>query len=229
MSTPFHVAWHQATPHGLVSAIHLPDSPDPVPDEVLEQLHPDEAAHARTLRAYRQVSFVGGRLALREAASQLGLQLPPVLSDERGCPDLPRSLVGSISHKRTLAVGMVRRPFGGRLGVDLEDYGPPRLSILERVLTPEELAQTEGWPDDRRWMDALLRFSTKEAVYKALDPYVQRYVGFHECMVFPDLHGGARVQLDLAKGEGPFYAKARYEWLHGRLLTTVLLKPGATR
>lgn len=221
----FDVAFHHATPHGVVTAVHLPDSPDPVPEEILARLPAAEAAHARTLGGFRQPSFVGGRLALRRAAEQLGQPIVgPILPDGRGTPLLPTGLAGSISHKRTLAVGMVSSAAHGSLGVDLEDYGPPRPSIAPSVLRPEELAVVEALPEPRRWIAVLVRFSIKESVYKAVDPFVRRYVGFHEASVEPDLQGGAQVTLHLANGEGPFVVDARYEWLHGRLLTSVRLR-----
>jgi len=222
---PFDLAYHHASAHGIIAAVHLPDAPDPVSDEVLDRLHPGEARLARDLKGFRQVSFVGGRLALRLAAQQLGLQPPAVLPDERGCPVLPRELLGSISHKRTLAVAMVARNHGSTLGIDLEDYGPPRLGIMSRVLTPAERARVESLAPDRQWPALLLRFSIKEAIYKALDPWVQRYVGFQEAEIDPDTDGGARVELRLEQGEGPFDVEAQYRWLHGRLLSSVRIRP----
>lgn len=208
-----------------MSAIHIPDSPDPVPEQILAELPPEEAEHAQSLRGYRQVQFVGGRMALRLALEQLGVRAGAMLPDERGAPVVPEGLAGSVSHKRTIAVAMAARSHLGTLGVDVEDYGPPRPSIAPRVLRPEELAAVEAMPEDRRWFAILLRFSIKEAVYKALDPYVRRYVGFHEALVEPDLHGDAVVRLDLTGGEGPFAVEARYEWLRGRILTSVRIRP----
>ena len=222
----FTVAFHHATPHGVVTAVTIPDTPDLVPAEVLGRLPGPERAVAESQRGYRQGQFVGGRIALRLACEQLGVRPPPLLADDRGAPVLPPGLVGSVSHKNTLAVGMVARGEAGRLGVDVEEYGPPRLSIAPRVLTPRELASVEELPPDRRWIAILLRFSIKESIYKALDPYVRRYVGFHEALVDPQIDGSAGVELTLANGEGPFRVAARFEWLHGRLLTSTRIRPG---
>jgi len=210
--------------HGVLSAVHIPDAPDPVPDDVLARLHPDEAAHARTLRKYRQVQFVGGRLALRQALEQMGAPTAAALSDDRGAPVLPKGFVGSISHKRDLAVAMVARAAHGSVGVDLEDYAPARNGIADRILVPEEIEVIGTLPEDRRWIALVLRFSIKEAIYKALDPFVRRYVDFHEAIVHPDLHGHADVRLVLVNGEGPFEVEARYEWLHGRIVTSVRIR-----
>lgn len=231
---PFSVAFAHATPHGVVTAVNIPDAPDPVPDGVLATLPPNEAEFARSLRGYRQVQFVGGRIALRESCAALGIRPGAILADDRGAPLLPGGLAGSVSHKATLAVGMAARPGRGTLGVDLEDYGPSRLGIASRVLTADELQAIAALPDQRRWIAVLQRFSIKEAIYKALDPYVKRYVGFHEAVVTPDLHGAASIELRLAPppgaggvvraAEGPFEVDARYEWLWGRLLTSVRIR-----
>jgi enterobactin synthetase component D len=215
--------------HGLLAAVHIPDAPDPVSEDVLARLPVEESDYARTLAGYRQVQFVGGRFAARQAASQLRIELPPMLSNTRGAPLAPDELCISISHKRTLAMAMVclKGPF--QLGVDLETYGPPRLGIAKKVLTATELAENNTIKEEsRRWIDLLLRFSIKESIYKALDPYVNRYVGFEEAQVRPDLEGTAAVVLTLKHNEGPFWVDARYGWLHGQLITSVRLGQSVT-
>jgi 4'-phosphopantetheinyl transferase EntD len=49
----------------------------------------------------------------------------------------------------------------------------------------------------------LRAFCAKEAIYKALDPWVRRFVGFHEARV---AFAGGRLSASLAltRGEGPF-------------------------
>ena len=225
----FQIAYHAATPHGVLTAVVIPDAPDPVPEPVFERLHPDEAAAARELRGYTQVQFCGGRLALRAACSQLGVDPPGITSNDRGAPVLPAGVAASISHKDTLAIGMAARDVGGTLGVDLENYGPPRPRIAQRILRPEELEAIAHLPGARRWVAVLLRFSIKESIYKALDPYLRRYIGFHEASVQPDLRGSAAVSLHLANGEGPYEVDARYEWMHGRIVTSARVLPGPRR
>ena len=220
----FSHAFHYAGPHGLLTAFTIPDQKAPVPEHILDQLHPLERAHALTLGGFRQGQFVGGRLALRGACAQLQLQPEAILSDDRGAPVLPAGYTGSISHKRNIAVGMVARDQEGRLGVDIEDYGPPRPTIETAVLCEEELDAISTLQGEARWMAVLLRFSLKEAIYKAIDPYVRRYVGFHEVCVHPDTNGGAQVRLMLKHEEGPFQVSANYMWLHGRILCSACIR-----
>jgi 4'-phosphopantetheinyl transferase EntD len=219
------VAWHHATAHGVLTAIRMPDSADPVPSHVLDFLHPKEREFALTLRGYRQTSFVGGRLALRGAVHQLGHQPAAMLPDDRGAPAMPRGLRGSVSHKRTLAVGLVCRDHGYAVGVDIEDYGPPRPGIESKVLRPEELAAIQDLPPPRRWLATVLRFSVKESIYKALDPWVRRYVSFQEASLELGTDGNTSVTLTLANGEGPFEVDARYAWGPGVLLTSARIRP----
>ena len=223
---PFHLAFYHATAHGLIAAVNIPDAPDPAPEEVLETLPTEESDYARTLKGYRQVQFVGGRIAAREAAKQLRIDLPPMLSDARGAPICPPEICVSVSHKKTLALAMVCLKGDFTLGVDLESYGPQRMGIAKKVLTPEEQTENQRIEDkDRQWIDVLMRFSIKECIYKAVDPFVRRYVGFDEAQVRPGLDGTAQVKLLLRDEEGPFWATARYEWLHGHLVTSVRLGP----
>lgn len=221
----FQIAFHHATPHGVLCAVNIPDRPDPVPESVLAALHAPERRQAADLRMYRQVQFVGGRLAMRSALRQLGAPERPVLPDDRGAPKLPVGFVGSVSHKRDLAIAMVARDNGTTLGIDLEDYAPARPSIARAVLRDPELALIAELPPERAWIELLVRFSVKESVYKALDPYVRRYVDFKEAEVETSVDGRARVTLHLTRGEGPFEVDARFDWLDGRLLTSARIRP----
>ncbi|MCB9744501.1 MAG: 4'-phosphopantetheinyl transferase superfamily protein [Alphaproteobacteria bacterium] len=218
---PFSPAFTTACAFGLVAAVHLPDSPEPVPEGVLNQLPEAEREHALTLGGYRQVSFVGGRLALHRAVRVMGRRSGPVLPGHGGMPQLPEGVAGSITHKRTLAVALAARECHGALGVDLEDLHPPRMGVAPRVLRPEELAAVEALPEHRRWTGVVLRFSLKEALYKALYPYVQRYVDFMEASVMPDTDCQAAITLHLEQGEGPFLVEARFQWLDNQVLSTV--------
>ena len=162
---------------------------------------------------------------MASALTQLGERPFAVLPNDRGAPLLPEGVAGSISHKSTLAVAMVARSAMGTLGVDLESPTPSRMTVAPRVLVPEELAVVEALDEDRRWLEVLLRFSIKESVYKAVDPYVRRYVAFSEAHVTPDLHGAANVKLTLVKEEGPFTIDARWTWVRGWLITSVRIRP----
>lgn len=205
--------------HGLCVGVALP-----VEDE--GGLLPEERTYAGTLGAVRRRSWVGGRVAMRAALESLGLSAPPIRADERGAPVLPAGIAGSISHKEDLAVALVTLEGAAKIGVDIEKDAPARLDISRKVLREEELAELARMPEASRGSEVLLRFSAKEALYKALDPFVKRYVGFREVAVTPLPDGTARVSMTLADGEGPFDAVVRWRREGAVILTTARVRPG---
>lgn len=222
--SPFQQAFLCAVPHGVLAAVHLPGTGDPVPTEVLARLHPAEREHALGLRGFRQAEFVGGRLALGVLQGELGVRRTPVLTDGHGAPQVPQGLTGSISHKRDLAVAILARG-GPGLGIDLEETDRDRPGVAERVLRPEELEAVEALPPERRWTATAIRFAVKEAVYKALHPFLLRYIGFHEVAVWPTPDGVDRVEPFL-DGEGRrFRFEARHTWVDSRVLALVRVRP----
>jgi len=158
-----------ALAHGACVIVELGD-----PDAALARLPAAEQEIARVMAPFRRGSYVAGRTALHLALASDA----PVLSDDRGAPILPAGWVGSLSHKATCAAALVAPAGQGHIGVDLEDAAPPRQNIARRILTPREQAALSDLGDHGGAVT--LRFSIKEAIYKALDPYVRRYVGFTE-------------------------------------------------
>lgn len=169
------------------------------------RLHAREATMADLLPLTRRGSFVGGRLAMRSAltAALDGAMVPPVLRNSRGAPVLPPGVTGSISHKRDLALAAVTRQQETmrHLGVDLElrptatDLERP--SIAPRILTATERAELAAERLDPlvERERVLVHFAVKEAVYKAVDPFVARYVNFTEVELIVDPYGTAEVAL----------------------------------
>lgn len=222
---PFAPAFRIALPFGLIAGVHLPPTSDPVPHPVLARLHPDERAFARSLGGFRQVQFVGGRLALGDLLGELGMRRVAVLPNAHGAPELAEGFVASVSHKQDLAVGLVARGHGVGIGVDLEDTDRNRPGVAARVLRAEELAVVQALQPGRQWVDTVVRFSVKESVYKALHPFLQRYIGFGEVAVWPEPDGADRVEPFLRPGEGPFRFEARHLWLGTRVLSMVRARP----
>ncbi len=203
----------------------------------LAGLSDEERTFLESLSVARKPTWLAGRIALHEALRDLGLDAGPILSTKRGAPELPESVTGSISHKRTLAVALAARKSGGlSVGVDLEPAPclPPspndpgwdnRPDISSRVMTSEELAALAALPEPLRRREVVLCFSIKEALYKALNPLVGRYVSVQEATVLPHLDGSVAVTLALTQNEGPFVAEARWSEIDGHLLTTAALRP----
>jgi 4'-phosphopantetheinyl transferase EntD len=200
-----------ALPHGLGVAVPIPAdaAQDPAAlAELAAALHPEERRHLATLGPGRQPGFAAGRVALRAALAAQGLPSGgPLLSDERGAPRLPAGALGSISHKRALAIA-VAAPAGpdgapAALGVDLEEDRPLRVDISRRVLTERERTELAASPPDRRDRDLIIRFCLKEAFYKAVNPFVRRYVSFLDVLVDTIARDGhASFQAHLLEEQG---------------------------
>jgi len=202
--------FQRALPAGVCVAVSLPERDDFAPPAAV---HPDEAAFVHGSPAARRATFLGGRVALRAAMAALGAApadpAPPILSTPRGAPAMPPGFVGSVSHKREVAIAIAARAEPtprATVGIDVEIARPLRTDIAPRVLTPAERADLAGLDGAARDAAVLLRFAAKEAIYKALDPWVQRLVSFQEAEIDAAPDGALRARLALTRGEGPFAA-----------------------
>ena len=170
------------TAHGACAIVELTDDQLPA---ALAALPAAERALAEALSPSRRRELVAGRAALHATFAELepSLALAAILADDRGAPILPTGWSGSVSHKGAHAAALIARAGDARVGIDLELAAPSRQDIARWILTRREQDAL-----DDRGRGATLRFSIKEAIYKAIDPFLRRYVAFTE------------VELDLADG-----------------------------
>jgi 4'-phosphopantetheinyl transferase EntD len=209
------------TPHGTLVLLELPDGEALA--AALAALPALERAHAEQLGEVRRREFVTGRAALHAA---IGDRVAPILPDGRGAPLLPAGWAGSISHKGALAAALAAPAAGGWVGVDVERAAPPRVDIARRILTPREqarLAEPADRDADARGRAVTLRFSIKEAIYKAIAPCLQRYVGFTEVEV--ELDGEACTVAHAL----PFAIEAAWREHAGHWLATARARPDPRR
>lgn len=228
----FPVRFRRELPHGVCVGVSLPEGDGIAPPPAL---HPDEAAFALASPALRRAGFIGGRVALRTAMAALSADAGdaaslafPILSTPRGAPALPSGYVGSVSHKRELAVAIVARAAPTprtTLGIDVEISRPLRTDIATRVLTDDERAALAGLDPTARAAEVLFRFAAKEAIYKALDPWVQRMVSFKEAEIVAAPGGGWHARLALPVGEGPFRVELHDASDDGLVLVVAAITP----
>lgn len=219
MSTLFEVLVH---PHGVLTSVELPEND---PDYFVPQLLEDERKYAATLTVARRRTWAGGRVALRQALGWLGSN-GSIAADDRGAPVVPPGHSGSISHKHRVAVALAAKTAHERLGVDIEELLLPRLRIAEKILRPAELEALAQLPENARLERVVASFSVKEAIYKALDPFVRRYVGFKEAELTFDFEVPEAsfvevgATLHLSRAEGPFRVLATCGRFGGYLVST---------
>eukprot|EP00593_Proboscia_inermis_P006760 CAMPEP_0171303282 /NCGR_PEP_ID=MMETSP0816-20121228/12811_1 /TAXON_ID=420281 /ORGANISM="Proboscia inermis, Strain CCAP1064/1" /LENGTH=361 /DNA_ID=CAMNT_0011782433 /DNA_START=33 /DNA_END=1118 /DNA_ORIENTATION=- len=151
------------------------------------------------------------------------LPLPPIVSrsdgailkDSHGRPKVPHGFLGSISHKKNIGVALVTNsavenedsnsvlsaaPPSRGIGVDIEQRFSNSRGIAKRILTPCELGTLGKLDGVSAEEEVLLRFSLKEAVYKAMHPLINQFVGFQEAEITPHNNGTATVYLNLTSG-----------------------------
>jgi len=191
------------TPHGRCVILELDEQDD------LPPLVGGEHALAERLGPTRRRELAAGRAALRAA---LGIEAA-ILPDDRGAPQLPAGWVGSISHKGFRASAIVAPSGAGFVGVDIEVAAPPRMPIEKRILT---VAEQRRISDPR---DVTLHFSIKEAIYKAVDPIVRRYVGFTGVELEIAVNGSVAVRI-VDPSKLPVHVEAWWQERNGVWLAT---------
>jgi enterobactin synthetase component D len=223
--TLFDIAFAIDLPHGACVAVHLPARDALVAADDVATLATEERAFADALAPNRRAAWIGGRVALRAAAARAGVSsLGAILATPRGAPLVPPELAASISHKETIAVALAARADGASLGVDVELDAPRRIDVSSRILRDEELAEIDALAADDRARAVLLRFSAKESIYQALDPFVGRYVAFKEARVTPRDDGTTLAELHLANADGEFDVDVRWLRRDGLVLTTARVR-----
>ena len=98
------------------------------------------------------------------------------------------------------------------------------MGIADKVLRPEERELIARLEEDRQWTATVVRFSMKEAIYKALAPRLQRYIGFEEASISLRTDGTSAVTLHLQDGPEPEWIEGRFAWLDGAVLSSVRVK-----
>ena len=185
----------------------------------------EEEAIARAV-AKRRREFTTGRACARVALARLGLPPAPIPRGERGDPQWPAGVVGSITHCAGYRAGAVawRRDVRA-LGLDAEPHGPLPDGVLNTVASAAEqtrLAELAA-ADSRVHWDRLL-FSAKESVYKAWFPLTGQWLGFDGAAIDVDPENGqftARILLDDPPIKG-FEGRWRVE---DGLLATAIVVP----
>ena len=148
-------------------------------------LFPAEEALVAGAVDRRRREFATARACARTALAALGLPPGPILRGERGAPQWPPGIVGSITHCAGYRAAAVARDRDVRaVGLDAEpDQALPEGVLRLIALPPErdrlrDLAAAAPGPC---W-DRLL-FSAKESVYKAWFPLTGRWLGFEDADV----------------------------------------------
>jgi enterobactin synthetase component D / holo-[acyl-carrier protein] synthase len=213
-------------PAAVASAETFTDPPDAT-------LFPQEAAIVERVSDKRRREFTAGRECARIALGKLGIAPVPILIGERGAPQWPPGILGSITHcDGYRAAAVAHAGDVAAIGMDAEpDDRLPR-GVLDVISLPAERARLAALAEERPavcW-DRLL-FSAKESVYKAWFPLTGRWLGFKDADVTlsPDGTFTARLltQLTELTETPPPPASFTGRWLAagGLMLTAIAVPP----
>jgi enterobactin synthetase component D len=188
-----------------------------------QQVHALDVASCPSTGEARVHTWMGGRTALRLALARFGVDPGTLGRTARGAPILPDGLAGSLGHKSDIAVALAAQADGWTRGVDVEEIREMKTSIEDRILRDEEKQRWSELDLKARDRFLLASFSIKEAVYKALDPHVRRWVDYKECEVrfLPN----DRVRITLFVAEGRFLCEAKLYEQAGYFISTAKLRP----
>lgn len=154
-------------------------------DEAGQTPFPQEMAMVANAVDKRRREFATARRCAHAALRSLGIEPAPILAGERGMPQWPPGVVGSITHCAGYRAAAVARS-GDLLaiGIDAEPDGPLPDGVLDVVSLPAERDRLRALAQARpavHW-DRVL-FSAKESVYKAWFPLARRWLGFDEAEI----------------------------------------------
>lgn len=156
--------------------------------EIEAELFPEERRVVDGANDGRRREFVTARACAHTALARLGLPPQAIPCGERGAPQWPAGIIGSITHCDgywACAAGHLADV--GAIGIDAEPNFPLPRGVLDKIVLPEECAWLCDLADDAPevcW-DRLV-FSIKESVYKAWFPLARRWLGFGDVVITID-------------------------------------------
>ncbi|MEN9797517.1 MAG: hypothetical protein RL653_1213 [Pseudomonadota bacterium] len=162
---------------------------------------------------------------MARALAALGAPPGPIPRGVRGAPVAPPRFRCSISHAPSLAAGLAAPDEGWEIGVDLEPWQPVSPLLASVLLSSRERAAHDALVGEEAAGDLLLRLAIKEALYKALDPWLGRFVAPAEVSLQLSTGGSGLAELEPARGERAFELEYAWQWLAGHVLATARARP----
>lgn len=192
---------------------------------------PEEEPLIERSVAKRRNEFITVRHCARLAMEELGVPPAPILKGEKGEPQWPAGVVGSLTHCQGYRGAVVGRSEAVRsVGIDAEPHDVLPDKVLEAISLPRERHEIAALPGGLHW-DRIL-FCAKEATYKAWFPLTQRWLGFEDAHITfeVDSHGTAgtfvsRILIDPSARSGPPLEELAGRWsvAGGLALTAIVL------
>ena len=177
---------------------------------------------------HRRQEFAAGRILARTLLRDAGADTDTLLRDADRVPTWPQAVVGSITHCRSLcAVAVASRAVSAGIGIDVEPAQPLMEDLHPMILRDAERGRIDALPPVLRPLGAILVFSIKEAVYKAIYPERRHFLDFQQVEVAFVGEDGfvAEVLVPEASFPGLSHISGRYRVADGHVASAVLLPP----
>lgn len=174
----------------------------------------------------RQREFVTARRCAHEALHLLGVVPTAIGRGPDRAPQWPDGVVGSITHCDDYrAAAVARRIAFASLGIDAEPLRALPSTVLDVVLTAEEVEQLARLRTDEATLPwETLVFSAKESTYKALYPLTGRWLDFHDVRIEIDRTDASLAAYVRIAGDRSIVLRGLYR-ANQSLLTTAILIP----
>jgi 4'-phosphopantetheinyl transferase EntD len=208
-------------PVQVVCAEAFGDPPDAV-------LFPEEEALLARAVEKRRREFTTARHCARRALADLGTPPVPILRGERGAPQWPPGIAGSITHcagYRAAAVARTRDVISIGLDAEPADFLPDGVLDVISLADERDRQQELAAAMPGTYWDRLL-FCAKESVYKAWFPLTRRWLGFEDADITINPLDGtfeARILVPVPEVGGVPLTGFTGRWLaaDGLLLTAI--------
>ncbi len=190
-------------------------------------LFPEEAVAISKAVDKRRNEFATVRHCARKALACLGYPAVPLIPGERGAPQWPDGVSGSMTHCAGYrAAAVAHRTDIASLGIDAEPHAALPDGVLGAIARPEEqrtLERLARAAPGTHW-DRLL-FSAKESVYKTWFPLTRSWLGFEDATLTIDPYAGT-FRADILATSRPPLHEFHGRWLaHDGLVITAVAHP----
>lgn len=150
--------------------------------EVLDSLTPKEIESISPAIQSRLIEFAAGRKIAKNILKRLGHDtIHDLISNLDGQPNWPQGFVGSISHKGNVCAAVVGpKSKIHSIGLDIENWKPRDLKILDSIITSSELEllKSSAVSLDEKIINLFL--SAKESFFKYQFPLTGLRLDFHD-------------------------------------------------
>jgi len=199
----------------------------PVGDAAFEFLSQREASLIVDAAPKRRREFATARALARLGLERFfGLHHFDLLNDKNRAPIWPQGIAGSLAHSSTRAwVALVDAAYG-TIGIDGENRDGLERHLWSVIMRDEEIAYLNTLEAPVGEHRALVIFSAKEALYKALFPWTRKFVDFKAAQIVLEEDGSLRCILrrDFAPIHRGYIARGRWSF-ETEVLTTVSIPP----